>query len=131
MLSTKTINVAVAIVYDERQQILIAKRSAEQHQGNLWEFPGGKVEATETNEQALKRELQEEVGIHVQSANYMMTIEHSYPDVSVHLQIYQVHDFTGAAQGCENQEIRWVSASELTDYAFPKANDALIQALIA
>ena len=97
----------------------------------LREFPGGKVEATETNEQALKRELQEEVGIDVQSANYMMTIEHSYPDLSVHLQIYQVQDFIGAAQGCENQEIRWVSASELTDYAFPKANDALIQALIA
>jgi len=67
-----TVHVAVAVLINPHGQILISKRSASQHQGNKWEFPGGKVEAGETSRQALRREIREELGLVIQSADLLM-----------------------------------------------------------
>ena len=109
-MSNVPIHVAVGVIYNNQQadQILIAKRPQHLHQGGLWEFPGGKVSENETVDQALKRELFEELGITVTQSQPMMQVEHNYPDKQVFLDIWTVTDFSGDARGVEGQECRWV-----------------------
>jgi len=126
---TAEVRVAVAVIC-RGEQCLIAKRPNNVHQGGLWEFPGGKCEAGETVEQALHRELQEEVGICITHANEIMSISHAYPDKKVCLEICEVIEFSGEPRGCEGQEIRWVSVSDLASYDFPEANSPIIDFLL-
>lgn len=130
MTEKKRIQVVIALIRDCNHQLFISKRARHVHQGDLWEFPGGKVEMGETIQQALYRELLEEVGIEVQESEFMMTIKHDYPEVHVELQVYWIHRFSGQAFGLEGQEFQWVKKGRLQDYSFPKANDVLIQALL-
>lgn len=109
-------------------QILIALRDQSLHQGGLWEFPGGKVEASESIEQALVRELKEELDINVRAASPLITINYQYPDLSVQLCVYRVDRFEGVAKGCAGQPIRWVEPEHLPDFAFPVANQPIITA---
>ena len=109
---TKVVHVAVGVIKNNLDQILIAKRPDDAHQGGLWEFPGGKVEAGETLTQALARELREELAIEVQSITPLIQIQHDYSDKSVLLDVCLVDGFTGIAQGNEGQPIRWVDAAE-------------------
>ena len=113
------------------ERILLALRQAHQHQGGLWEFPGGKVDADESGFNALKRELQEEIAIEVEQANAWLQVSHDYPDKSVDLEFWHVTQFNGEPQGCEQQELRWVSLAELGSYQFPKANQAVVDAIMA
>lgn len=132
----KIVHVAVGVIFDSQKNILIAKRSDDQHQGGLWEFPGGKVETGETVQQALVRELNEEVGI--QCSPDLMTpliqIPFHYPDKSVYLDVWSVFESnTGdfkKAHGKEGQPIVWASLDELAGYEFPAANKAILNALI-
>ncbi|MEQ8516247.1 MAG: 8-oxo-dGTP diphosphatase MutT, partial [Chromatocurvus sp.] len=114
------LRVAVGVVVSREGRILIARRSAHRHQGGLWEFPGGKVEAGETARQALAREMHEEVGIRVLAATAMLELRFDYPDRSVTLEVFRVDDYSGEASGREGQPMRWVLQSELGDYAFPE-----------
>lgn len=123
------VHVAVAVIIDEARRILIALRQSHQHQGDLWEFPGGKVEATETVEQALKREIQEEVNITIRQAVPMTTIQHDYGDKVVVLDVWQVTDFSGQAQGMEGQRVTWCAIEALSEKSFPAANTAIIEAI--
>ena len=123
----KTIHVAVGIIYNLQQQILIAKRAEHKHQGGCWEFPGGKVETGETVRQALYRELQEEIGIEVVTASPLMTINHNYSDKQILLDVWQVTEFTGIARGNEGQAVHWVNIEECSDYQFPEANRGIIK----
>ncbi len=126
------IRVAVAVIINQNKEILIAKRSSNQHQGNKWEFPGGKVESDETSEEALKREISEELGISIQSATELITITHEYieddPDKSktVILEVFDVRKWQGEPRGVEGQPIRWITASELDDHEFPAANAKIV-----
>jgi 8-oxo-dGTP diphosphatase len=97
----------------------------------LWEFPGGKVEPNERHYDSLVRELKEELNITVTSASPLMQISHDYSDKSVTLDIWKVTKFDGYAEGVEGQETRWVSLSELRDYNFPTANQAILERLIS
>lgn len=123
------VRVAVGVVTDSQGRILIALRPEHVHQGGLWEFPGGKVHAEETLEQALRRELWEELGIEVRASEPLIRIRHDYPDKSVLLEVHRVTSFKGEACGKEAQPIRWVSPQALFDYKFPQANWAIVQAL--
>lgn len=125
---TNLIHVAAAIIVKAGGDILIARRAANQHQGGLWEFPGGKVEAGEPVEQALARELDEELGIRVRQARPQIRIRHDYPDKSVLLDVWRVEAFEGEAHGREGQPIRWVAPAGLDDYAFPAANVPIVRA---
>lgn len=127
-MTAKAVHVAVGVVRDDSGNILLTQRAKHTHQGGLWEFPGGKLEADESAFQALHRELREEVGIAVQDARPLIKIHHRYPDLQVLLDVWQVNSFTGAAQACEGQAMRWVAPRQLTDYAFPAANLPIITA---
>jgi 8-oxo-dGTP diphosphatase len=122
--------VAVGVIQNAAQEVLIAKRPSHLHQGDLWEFPGGKVEENETVLQALKRELQEEINIEVQTAMPFMQVTHDYGDKQVLLDVWLVTTFLGDPQGMEGQPLCWVSSSTLAHYHFPAANQAIIEKLI-
>ena len=120
--SPSPIHVAAAVIHDERGRILIALRPEHLHQGGLWEFPGGKVEAGEDSRRALARELKEELGIHVDKAHPLILIPYRYPDREVLLDVWCVDRFSGEAHGREGQEIAWVLPGDLSQYRFPPAN---------
>jgi 8-oxo-dGTP diphosphatase len=152
----KLVHVAVGVIFDcppdkqgvgkdqekilEKDKILIAKRADHQHQGGLWEFPGGKVESGESVQVALQRELEEELGLQcsIEDMRPLITIPFHYPDKSVLLDVWSVYNGklpnTYAAEnefiGKEDQLLAWVEQAELASYAFPKANKAILDALL-
>ena len=128
-VSANAVHVAVAVIRDAADRILVAKRPAHVHQGNLWEFPGGKLEAGETLQQALARELDEELGIKPTSFMPFLQVHHHYPDKEVWLDVWEVRSFSGVASGREGQQIQWLKAGDLTRYQFPQANDVIVAAL--
>ncbi|CAA0096264.1 8-oxo-dGTP diphosphatase [Zhongshania aliphaticivorans] len=130
--ASKRVHVAVGVIFNSQGQILIARRHNDAHQGGLWEFPGGKVESGETVCEALGRELHEELGITIQSSSCAQLIEirHDYSDKVVLLDVWTVSDFDGEPSGKEGQPLRWVDRKLLSDYAFPAANIAIIDALL-
>ena len=125
-MSKKTVHVAVGVIVNEQQQILIALRPEHTHQGGLWEFPGGKVETGETVQQALARELEEELGIKASGFQTLTEIHHDYGDKAVFLDVWWVNQFSGEAEGKEGQPLEWVGAADLSDYKFPEANDEIV-----
>ena len=124
----KRVHVAAAVIRSNDGRILIARRADSQHQGGLWEFPGGKVEAGEAVEIALARELNEELGIVVTQARPLIKVRHDYPDKQVLLDVWEVDGFTGEPHGAEGQPLAWVSARELSQYDFPEANQPIVAA---
>lgn len=128
MVNSPALHVAVGVIRDGDGRILLTQRAKHVHQGGLWEFPGGKLEAQETVQQALKRELQEELGIEVLAAQPLIKINHQYPDLTVLLDVWQVNRFSGLASAHEGQAMRWVAPQQLSEYAFPVANLPIISA---
>lgn len=125
----KVIHVAVATIVNADNEVLLALRQAHQHLGNLWEFPGGKVEADETTYDALKREVMEELAITVIAAKPLLTVAHDYDDRSVLLDVWHVEQFDGTPRGQEGQKLQWCAISNLVDIEFPSANVPIISAL--
>jgi 8-oxo-dGTP diphosphatase len=128
------IHVAVGVIFNSQQdQILIAKRPKQLHQGGLWEFPGGKVNSGENIKQALARELHEELGISGIQAVPLMHILHEYTDKKVFLDIWIIQQFSGQAQGKEGQQCVWVNLQDLlsakSQYQFPAANQPILDRL--
>jgi 8-oxo-dGTP diphosphatase len=119
----KRVHVAAAVIRDGSGQILIARRADSQHQGGLWEFPGGKVEADESVETALARELHEELGIVVGAARPLIKIRHDYPDKQVLLDVWEVSAFTGEPHGAEGQPLAWVAPATCRVTSFRKETD--------
>ncbi len=124
----KPLQVAVGVVKNAAGQILISLRDRSLHQGGLWEFPGGKIEPSETAGQALSRELKEELDITVEVASPLITVEHQYPDLAVQLHVFLVERFSGHARGCEGQLFKWVAPDELDQHEFPAANRPIVTA---
>ncbi|PHS71800.1 MAG: DNA mismatch repair protein MutT [Cycloclasticus sp.] len=123
------LKIAVGVIKNQSGEVLISQRAEDVHQGGLWEFPGGKLESGESTFQALKRELFEELSIEVLSAKPFLVVQHQYDDVSVNLDVYSVDEFQGAVRGMEQQVTKWVTVSELAHYAFPAANQVIIDRL--
>lgn len=122
------VHVAAAVIRAADGRVLIAKRPQDKHQGGLWEFPGGKVEAGESVEAALTRELKEELGIQVREARPLIRVVYDYPDKQVLLDAWEVSAYSGQAHGAEGQPLAWVSPRQLADYAFPTANRPILAA---
>jgi 8-oxo-dGTP diphosphatase len=122
------LQVAVGVIKNSDGKILISWRHDHLHQGGLWEFPGGKIEASETAEIALARELKEELNITVTAVTPLITVNHQYSDRLVQLQVFLVEQFSGETQGCEGQPFKWIDPLELDHYAFPAANQPIITA---
>lgn len=122
------LEVAAAAVFDSQGRVLIARRLENVHQGGLWEFPGGKIEPGETAEQALVRELWEELGIRPTRYRRLIRIPHHYPDRSVLLDVWRVEAFEGTPHGRQGQPLRWIAPDSLPDYPFPAANRPIVAA---
>lgn len=128
-MAVSAVHVAVGVIIDAQGRILISRRANHVHQGGLWEFPGGKVESGETVEQALHRELNEELAIMTLAVRPLLIIDHDYGDKKVCLDVWWVDQFKGHALGREGQLIEWVAVSRLNQYQFPAANQVIIQAI--
>ncbi|EPJ45654.1 MAG: mutator mutT protein [Osedax symbiont Rs1] len=123
----QVIQVAAAVIFDKSGKIFLAKRANSAHQGGLWEFAGGKLEADESSEQALKRELLEELGISIIAANPFLSIQYDYPDKSISLAVFTVTDYRGEPWGKEGQETAWCAVKDLHKLAFPAANLQIVE----
>lgn len=123
------VHVAVGVIVDDRNRILISRRAADVHQGDLWEFPGGKVEPGESVLDALQRELLEELDIQVLGSIPLTVIEHDYGDKAVKLDVHVVDRFENEARAMEGQPLRWVSCGQLAELPFPAANVPIITAV--
>lgn len=131
----KTVHVAVGVIVHQ-QQVLIAHRLANQHQGGLWEFPGGKVETGESVTDALARELAEEVNLILAAEDFrpLLQVPFSYADKTVLLDVHQVTVSALQAKqatGLEGQEVRWVARQDLASYDFPAANVPIVQRVVS
>lgn len=130
-MDKKRVWISAGIILNEQQdQVFITKRAAKAHKGGFWEFAGGKVESGETAEQAVIRELDEEVGIRVTELEHFVALEHDYPEKALKFDFFLIKGFDGEAYGKEGQPGEWVKLSELRDYAFPEANDVVLDKLI-
>lgn len=125
------VHVAVGVVLNSHNEVLIALRAKQAHQGGLWEFPGGKVEVDETIQQALVRELKEELDIIAECFEPLVVIEHDYGDKTVRLDVWLVTQFDGDPVGCEGQQVKWSTIDELTRYEFPAANKKIIEKIFS
>lgn len=121
--------IGVGVIWNQQKQILIDKRTAQGLLGGLWEFPGGKLEAGETLEDCIKREIQEELAIEIEVEDHLITIEHAYTHFKVTLNVYNCRYLSGEPQPLECDEIRWVTLEEIDQFPFPTANQKIIAAL--
>ena len=128
-VTIKQLNISVGIIRNTQKEIFITQRDASSHMAGFWEFPGGKIESGETPEQAVIRELQEEVGIEAISLVLLDTLEHRFPDRIITLHFFMVEDWKGEPYGKEGQPKRWISQSQLNEAEFPPANEAIVRAL--
>ena len=124
----KRIEVVIGIVLRDGR-VVICQRRCDDPLGGYWEFPGGKREPGETDEQCLVRELREELAIDVRSLEALGVIEHDYPHVRVRVQPYVCQWVSGEAQPLAADRVEWALPAELPRYRFLPANDALIRTL--
>lgn len=121
--------VAVGVFIDTDGRVLVSRRAPEAHQGGLWEFPGGKVEAHESVGDALRRELEEELGVQIEDSEPLMAVEHDYGDKQVRLDVHRVTRWQGEARGREGQPLAWQFPADLSDWPFPDANTLILARL--
>ncbi len=122
-------HVAIGIIQNSKQQVLVSRRKAESHLGGLLEFPGGKVEKNESPPDALKRELSEELNIDVLDISPLIQIPYNYPNRNVLLNTFLVNEYHGNIIANENQTIMWKFLHSLDEKQFPDANIGILNAL--
>ena len=124
------LQIAVGVILDARSgQVLIARRTGQARHGGMWEFPGGKQEPGETVEDALRRELLEELDLRVLAARPLMRVPHDYTDLRVELHVWVVDEWSGEPRGVQGQQFEWVPVLALHERKFPEANLRIIRAL--
>ncbi len=121
--------IGVAVIWNDRGQILIDRRKPDGLLGGLWEFPGGKVEGEETIAACIQREIREELGIEIAVGDRLVVVDHTYSHFRVTLNVHHCQYLSGEPQAIECDEIRWVTLAELDQFPFPKANLQIIEAL--
>ncbi len=120
--------VVAALIWD-KDKFLICQRPADKACGLLWEFVGGKVEPGETKAQALIRECWEELAVTLRVGDVFMDVVHEYPDLSVHLTLFNATIAAGVPRQLEHNDIRWITAGEIAQYAFCPADEAFLSRL--
>lgn len=121
--------VVAALIWDN-DKFMICQRPAHKARGLLWEFVGGKVEPGETKEQALVRECQEELAITLSVGNVFMDVVHEYPDITIHLTLFDATIKEGIPQKMEHNDIRWITPYEIPQYEFCPADKAILQQIV-
>ncbi len=125
----KKIDVAAGILIDKNNRVLITQRNKGKLLKGFWEFPGGKLNIGENPEIALKRELEEELGISVISYEPFMQLEHCYYNQAVNIDFFLVHKWLGSVVGLDGQNIQWVKISRLPKKKLLEADIPIIKAL--
>jgi 8-oxo-dGTP diphosphatase len=125
----KKIDVAAGILIDKNNRVLITQRIEGKLLKGFWEFPGGKLNIGENPEIALKRELEEELGISVISYEPFMQLEHCYYNQAVNIDFFLVHKWLGSVVGLDGQNIQWVKISRLPKKKLLEADIPIIKAL--
>ena len=120
--------VVAALIWDENR-FLACQRPAHKARGLLWEFVGGKVEPGETKEQALIRECQEELAVTVSVRDVFMEVTHVYPDLTVHLTLFNASIAEGVPQKIEHNDLRWITVEEIDQYEFCPADQEILRRL--
>jgi len=130
-MTVKVVLVAACALVDADGRVLIAQRPAGRSMAGLWEFPGGKVEAGETPEATLIRELKEELGIIVNEACLapLTFASHAYPDFHLLMPLFVCRRWEGVMNAQEGQQLTWVRPNRLRDYPMPPADLPLISHL--
>ena len=120
--------VVAALVW-EGEKFMICQRPAHKARGLLWEFVGGKVEPGESREEALIRECREELNVTVEVGELFMELTHTYPDLTVHLSLFNARIAEGAPEKLEHNDIRFITVAEIDDYAFCPADKEILERL--
>lgn len=121
------VEVVSALIWDNNK-FMICQRPAHKARALLWEFVGGKVEPGETKEQALIRECQEELAVTLSVGDVFMDVVHEYPDITVHLTLFNATISEGSPQKLEHNDIQWVTVDEIDQYSFcPADTEILLQ----
>lgn len=122
------VEVVAALIWD-KDKFMICQRPANKARGMLWEFVGGKDEPGETKQQALIRECREELAITLSVGDVFMDVIHEYPDLSVHLTLFNARVAEGVPKKLEHNDIRWITVDEIPQYAFCPADEAILRRL--
>ena len=117
----------VAALIWHGDKFMICQRPANKSRGLLWEFVGGKVEPGETKEQALIRECQEELAVTLSVSDIFMDVIHEYPDITVHLTLFNATIAEGEPQKIEHNDIQWIAPSEISNYEFCPADEEILE----
>ena len=117
--------VVAALIWN-REKFMICQRPAHKARGLLWEFVGGKVEPGESKEQALIRECQEELDVTLSVGSVFMDVVHEYPDLMVHLTLFNATIAEGEPQRLEHNDIQWITPSEISSYEFCPADEEIL-----
>lgn len=120
--------VVAALIWDQNK-FMICQRPAHKARRLLWEFVGGKVEPGETKEQALVRECREELAVTLRVGEVFMDVIHEYPDLTVHLTLFNASILEGTPQMLEHNDIRWITVDEIDRYAFCPADEGILKKL--
>ena len=118
--------VVAALIWND-DKFMICQRPATKARALLWEFVGGKVESGETKEQALIRECKEELNVLLSVGDVFMDIVHEYPDLTVHLTLFNATISEGEPQKLEHNDIKWITPCEITNYEFCPADKEILK----
>ena len=121
--------VVAALIWNNNK-FLICQRPAHKARGLLWEFVGGKVESGETKEQALIRECKEELNVLLSVGDVFMDVIHEYPDITVHLTLFNARIVEGEPQKLEHNDIKWITPNQIPNYEFCPADEAILEKII-
>lgn len=119
----------VAALIRDTDRVLICQRPAHKARGMLWEFVGGKVEPGESPEEALIRECREELAITISVGDIFTEVTHTYPDLTIHLTVFNAEITAGVPRKLEHNDLRWITADELDRYAFCPADQPIVEKL--
>ena len=125
----KITEVVAALIWDGKK-FMICQRPAHKARGLLWEFVGGKVEPGETKEEALIRECREELDILLAVDDVFMDVMHEYPDLTVHLTLFNAMIVDGIPKKLEHNDIRWITPSEIPSYEFCPADAEILEKIM-
>lgn len=122
------VEVVAALIWDN-DKFMICQRPAHKARALLWEFVGGKVEPGETKEQALIRECQEEIAVNLSVGEVFMDLVYEYPDITVHLTLFNSSIANGVPQKLEHHDIQWITPAEIPNYDFCPADKEILSAI--
>ena len=120
------VEVVAALIW-QGDKFMICQRPANKARALLWEFVGGKVESGETKEHALIRECKEELDILLSVGDVFMEVIHEYPDITVHLTLFNATITEGEPQKLEHNDIQWITPSEIPNYEFCPADKEILK----